>query len=209
MHSSVSEIRKTKIKSSKRLSFVLTGGESPINLYKKLNKTKKIQWKYVDFFIGDERYVNNNSKNSNIKMCKKHLLNNKKISKKQIFDITTNQKSITKDVKLYEDKIKKYFNYKRIQFDVILLGIGNDGHIASLFKNNIKIKNQHSVSYVVKKDFKRITLTINTINNSKLIFLWAPGYKKNKIIKKILSDSRKKYPASFLRKKNNILFHSN
>jgi 6-phosphogluconolactonase len=198
-----------KIESSKRLSFVLTGGESPINLYKELNKTKKIQWKYVDFFMGDERYVNKNSINSNIKMCRKYFLNNKKILKKQIFNITTNRKSIIKDTKAYENKIKKYFNYKKIQFDIILLGIGNDGHIASLFKNNIRTKNKNIVTHVIKKDFKRITLTVGTINNSKSIFLWAPGDKKNKIIKKILLDKRKKYPVSFLRRKNNILFHSN
>ena len=49
----------------------------------------------------------------------------------------------------------------------------------------------------------------NSINKSKLIFLWAPGKEKNKIVKKIRSDYTKKYPASFLRKKNNFLFYSN
>ena len=58
-----------------------------------------------------------------------------------------------------------------------------------------------------RKDFNRITLTINAINKSKLIFLWAP--KKEKIIKKIQLDKIKKYPVSFLRKKNNLLFYSN
>ena len=54
-----------------RFSFVLTGGRSPIKLYKQLAKNKKIPWKKIDFFIGDERYVKESSKDSNIKMCKK------------------------------------------------------------------------------------------------------------------------------------------
>ena len=55
---------KIRKKRGNRFSFVLTGGDSPIKLYKKLAKEKKINWKKVDFFIGDERYVKENSKNS-------------------------------------------------------------------------------------------------------------------------------------------------
>ena len=133
---------RSKIQNNKkrRFSFVLTGGDSPINLYKYLAKNKKINWKIVDFFIGDERYVKENSKNSNIGMCKKYLLNKIKISKNQIFNISTGKFSIKKCVDDYENKIKKYFSGKNIEFDLMLLGIGNDGHIASLFRNDINKK---------------------------------------------------------------------
>ena len=198
-----------RVKSLKRFTFVLTGGNSPIKLYKQLSKNKNIQWEKIDFFIGDERYVNLNSKYSNINLCKKYLLNKINVSKNQIFSIPTNNKSLSKDTKNYEKKIKRYFKNEKIKFDLILLGIGNDGHIASLFKNNIDLKNHKNVSFVKKKNFDRITLTINTINKSKLIFLWAPGKIKYKIVKKICSDNTKKYPASFLRKNNNFLFYSN
>jgi 6-phosphogluconolactonase len=198
-----------KIKESGRFTFVLTGGKSPIRLYKALNKTKNIEWKSVDFFIGDERYVKENSRYSNIHLCKKYLLNNLKIQSKQIFKITTNNKSIKKDTKNYQNKIKKYFLNKKISFDLILLGIGIDGHIASLFKNNIDKKNKNLVDYTEKDDFKRITLTLNCINDSNSIFLWAPGKRKSKIVKKILFDKNLKYPASYLKKDNNFLFHSN
>jgi 6-phosphogluconolactonase len=194
---------------SKRFSFVLTGGKSPIKLYKELSKIKKIQWKNVDFFIGDERYVKENSKNSNINLCKKHLLNNIKIKSKQIFKIPTSNNSIKKDALSYQKTIQKYFLNKKIFFDIILLGIGNDGHIASLFKKNINKKKQNLVDYVIKKDFKRITLTINCINKSNTIFLWAPGKRKAKIVQKILLDKKFKYPASYLKNDNNFLFHSN
>jgi len=198
-----------KINKSKRFTFVLTGGVSPIRLYKALSKAKKIEWENVDFFIGDERYVKENSKHSNINLCKKYLLNSIKISPEQIFKIQTNSKSIKKDTKNYEKKIKNYFFNKKIVFDIILLGIGNDGHIASLFKNNINNKTKKNVDYVIKKDFKRITLTIKCINSCRAILLWAPGKKKSMIVKKLLSNKLLNLPASYLRKKNSFLFYCN
>ena len=195
--------------SNNRFSFALTGGKSPIKLYKHLAKSKHIPWEKIDFFIGDERYVKESSKHSNINLCKKYLLSKIKISDHQIYKITTNQKSIKEDTQDYENKIKKYFLNKKVIFDLVLLGIGQDGHIASLFKNNINKKINKNVSFVKRKDFLRITLTLKCINNSKSIFLWAPGREKSNIVKKILSDQKFKYPASFLKEKNNFLFHSN
>jgi 6-phosphogluconolactonase len=197
-----------KLKLSKRFSFVLAGGESPIKLYKKLNKTKGLKWAKVDFFIGDERYVNQNSNKSNIKLCKKYLLNKLKISSKQIFKIPTDGNSLKKDALMYENKIKKYFLKKKLSFDLILLGLGTDGHIASLFKKNINKKNKKIVDFIKRKDSSRITLTITCINKSKFIFLWAPSKKKKIIIKKVLLDKNLKYPVSYLRKKNTYLFNS-
>ena len=200
---------KQKIKKKKkgRFSFVLTGGESPIKLYQNLSKVKNINWKKVDFFIGDERYVKENSKNSNIKMCKKYLLNNIKVSNNQIYKISTDNISLRESALDYEKKIKKYFLNKKISFDVILLGVGDDGHIASLFKKNINKKSHKNVDFVKRKDFFRITLTLKCLNNSKSIFLWIPGIKKISIVEKILIDQKNKYPVSFLKTKNKFLFH--
>jgi 6-phosphogluconolactonase len=203
------QIINKKTKGSNRLSFVLTGGDSPKKLYKKLVNAKNIPWTKIDFFISDERYVKENSINSNIKMCNKYLLKKLKISKKQIFKIPINNNSVSLSAKNYEKSIKKYFYKKEVAFDIMLLGIGDDGHIASLFKENINNKLIKNVDYVKKKDFFRITLTSHCINKSKYIFLWAPGKKKINIVKKICADNKKKYPASFLKKKNNFLFYCN
>ena len=200
---------KIKNRTKKRFSFVLTGGNSPIKLYKQLSKNKNINWKKIDFFIGDERYVNENSKNSNIRMCKKYLLNRIKISNNQIYKISTKNKSLKKTSIEYEKKIKKYFLNKKIVFDLILLGIGNDGHIASLFKKNINTRSNKNVGFVKRKDFFRITLTLKCLNNSRSMFVWAPGKLKSNIVKKILLDNEFKYPVSFLRRNNNFLFHCN
>jgi len=198
---------KKKLKKNKRFSFVLTGGESPINLYKKLAKEKDINWKQIDFFISDERYVSEKSSSSNKNICKKNLLSKINILKKQIYFISTNNKSVKKDSELYEKKILKYFNNKKIIFDLSLIGMGNDGHIAGLFKKNVNIKTNKNVCFIKKKDFTRIGLTLKCINSSKDIFLWTPTKKKLNIVNKILLDKKLKYPVSFLKKKNSSLFY--
>ena len=202
---------KRKIKSigRGRFSFVLTGGNSPIKLYKNLAKEKNIPWGKIDFFFGDERCVNKESKHSNINMCKKNLLKKIPILSSQIYEINIKNKKPKKIAEEYEKKIQEYFNGKKISFDLTLLGVGNDGHIASLFKNNLNKINKKNVDFVIRKDFMRITLTIKCINNSKNIFLWAPGQNKKKIVKNIIKDKKFVYPASYLKSKNNFLFYSN
>ena len=197
------------IRKRKRFTFVLTGGDSPINLYRKLSVEKNIPWRKIDFFISDERYVSEKSRFSNINICKKNLLDKINISKKQIYSISTNNKSVIEDSKIYENKIKRYFNNKKAIFDLCLIGMGLDGHIAGLFKENIIDKSKNNVSYVKKRDFTRIGLTLKCINNSKKKILWAPNKEKLKIVKKILKDKKFKYPASFLNKKNSFLFYCN
>jgi len=201
--------RKIKNKGKKRFSLVLAGGKTPEKLYRNLAADKDITWKKIDFFICDERCVEENSKHSNINMCRKNLLNKIPISDKQIYNISINKRNLKRASKDYEKKIRKYFLNKKVAFDLVFLGIGKDGHIASLFKDNINKKNEKIVDFVERKDFSRVTLTLKCLNNSRNIFLWAPGKRKSHIIKKIISDKKFYYPVSFLNIKNKFLFYSN
>ena len=101
-----------KLLERKRLSFVLTGGPSPKNLYKKLSKSN-IEWSNVDFFWGDERYVSRKSIHSNFRLANKNLLKFIKIKKKQIYFINTRKKNTENSAIDYSNKIKKYFKKKK------------------------------------------------------------------------------------------------
>ena len=153
----------------KRFSFVLAGGKSPIKLYKKMSLNKEINWKKVDFFIGDERYVGVNSKDSNFRMCNKNLLSKIKINKNQIFRINTNNNSVKIDTLNYQKIIKKYFYKKKILFDLTLLGLGQDGHIASLFKKNINLKTKKVVNkngqLTIFENSRKYQKCLNTYKN--------------------------------------------
>ncbi len=192
-----------KIKQNKRFSFVLTGGESPRKLYKRLAKIN-IDWENVDLFWGDERYVSHLSKNSNYKMVLNELIKKIKISNKNIFPIKT-KKSISKCSNEYSETIKKYFKNKKINFDYCLLGMGKDGHVASLFPNSENLSLKFITKTVTRKDFKRITLGINIINNSKKILLWLNNKSKSKIYTKIKKQG-KKIPVNNLNKKKTLVY---
>tara|TARA_B100001093_G_scaffold129653_1_gene122268 strand:+ start:1414 stop:2079 length:666 start_codon:yes stop_codon:yes gene_type:complete len=192
-----------KKKQNKRFSFVLTGGKSPKNLYRELAKIN-IDWKNIDFFWGDERYVSHFSKNSNYKLAFNEFIKKAEINKKNIFSIKT-QKSILKCSTDYSTTIKKYFKYKKINFDYCLLGMGSDGHIASIFPRSENLYKKFITKPVIRKDFKRITLGLNIINNSKKILLWLNNKSKTKAYLRLRKEGRK-IPINNLNKKNMIIY---
>ena len=205
----ISNFKKDYLKNkeqNKRFSLVLTGGESPRKLYRKLAKIN-IDWNYVDLFWGDERYVPSSSKNSNFYLASNELIKNIKINKENIFPIKT--KKITLKCSIdYSKLIKKYFKNKKIKFDYCLLGMGEDGHIASLFPNSENLNKKFIAKPVIREDFKRITIGLNIINNSKKILLWLNNKSISKIYLKIKKKG-KKIPVNNLNKKNTIIYKIN
>ena len=191
------EIIKKK-KKRKRLSFVLTGGPSPVKLYKKLADAN-IDWANVDLFWGDERFVSKNSKYSNYKLVYESLIKKINISNKNLFSFKTKNIKIEKSALKYETDIKKYFKRKKIKFDIFLLGMGNDGHIVSIFPNSDELKQKFVVKPVFRKDFKRLTLSLNIINSSNKIFLWLNSKSKSLLFNKLINKG-KKIPINNLNK---------
>jgi len=191
------EILKKK-KRKKRLSFVLTGGASPKNLYKRLSQAN-IDWSNVDLFWGDERFVSANSKNSNYKLAQDLLIKKIKIKKKNCFPFNTKNVDITKSAEDYEFKLRKYFKKKKIIFDIFLLGMGDDGHVVSIFPESKELKQKFVCKPIYRNDFKRLTLGLNIINDSKKIFLWLNDTSKFSIFKKFKRQD-KKIPVNNLRK---------
>ena len=193
----------SKKKQNKRFSFVLTGGKSPKKLYGELSKIN-IDWNNVDLFWGDERYVSHRSKDSNYNLAFNKLIKKIKINKKNIFPIKTH-KSISKSSTDYSRTIRKYFKYKKINFDYCLLGMGEDGHVASIFPNSVNLYKRFITKPIIRKDFKRITLGLNVINSSKKIILWLNSKSKSKIFLKIKKKGRK-IPVNNLNSKNTIIY---
>ena len=187
-----------------RLSFVLTGGSSPKKLYQKL-ASSDINWKNIDLFWGDERFVSKKSINSNYRLVYENLLKKIKINNENIYPFITDKSKIEKTVTEYQKSIRRYFKKRKISFDIFLLGMGNDGHVASIFPKSKEIKKKFIVSYVNKKDFKRITLGMNIINNSKNIFLWLNTKNKTKIFER-LRKKDKSIPVNNLKKKKLICY---
>ena len=193
-----------KKEKNQRLSLVLTGGKSPINLYKQL-AINKIDWTNIDLFWGDERFVSKRSKNSNYKLAYDTFIKKINISKNNIFSVNTNIKNISKCSQNYSNLIKKYFKNKKICFDICLLGMGKDGHVASIFPNSNELSEKFITHTVIRKDFKRITLSLNLINNSKNIIVWLNNKNKIKKFNKLRFKGNN-IPINNLKKNKTLLF---
>jgi 6-phosphogluconolactonase len=193
-----------KKEKNQRLSLVLTGGKSPINLYKQL-AINKIDWTNIDLFWGDERFVSKRSKNSNYKLAYDTFIKKTNINKNNIFSVNTNIKNISRCSQNYSNLIKKYFKNKKISFDIFLLGMGKDGHVASIFPNSNALSEKSITHTVIRKDFKRITLSLNLINNSKNIIVWLNNKNKIKKFNKLRFKGNN-IPINNLKKNKTLLF---
>lgn len=170
-----------KIKSN--INIALSGGNTPLPILEIL-KASKINWEKISFFLVDERDCPNDHINSNF-----FNLNNcffKHISSKS-FCVFKSKKSKIHIADSYEKKIIEnvsfYKNYP--QFDLIILGMGYDGHTASLFPNSKALENNSSYfvsNYVASLKEWRYTLTYPVIKNSKFLILLINDNKRKKIL---------------------------
>jgi 6-phosphogluconolactonase len=193
-----------KKKKNKRFSLVLTGGKSPIKLYRKLAKYK-IDWSNIDLFWGDERYVSKKSANSNYKLAYDNFIKKIKINKKNLFPVNTRMKNSSESSKNYSSLIKKYFKNNTISFDYFLLGMGSDGHVASIFPDSAELSKKFVAGPVYRQDFKRITLSLNVINNSKKTILWLNNKSISKKFSKLKLEG-KMIPINRLNKKKTLVY---
>jgi len=183
----------------------LSGGSTPKMIFKALaeNYKNKIDWKKIYLFWGDERCVSPDDEQSNFGMTKELLLNHINIPPENIHRIKGEEKPEQEAVR-YSKEILEVVPIKNNlpNFDLMVLGIGEDGHTASIFPDQLQLLNSKNICEVsVKSDTKqkRITLTGNVIKNSDIIIFLAVGDKKSQIIKEIIEGeekSRSKYPAA-------------
>ena len=169
-------------------SVALAGGSTPKALYRLLaseDYRKQIVWDKVRFFWGDERFVPRDHHDSNYKMAVENLLSMVPVPDGNIFPVPTENNTPEEAAQLYEQILRK--NVQR--FDLILLGLGEDGHTASLFPHTAALKETErwvAHNYVDKLRSYRITMTFPAIRNSATILFVVAGESKASILKEIL-----------------------
>ena len=186
-------------------NFVLTGGNSPKKLYEILATTykDKLDWSKVFFFFGDERNVTPNHESYNGLMAKRSILDPLQIAEDHIFYVNTNLEP-EQAAAAYNEAIADHFKGTDISFDLILLGMGDDAHTASLFpQTSILTNNEVAVSsvYVEKLSTYRISFTAPLINKAKNIAFLVFGAAKAEAIKHVLGEEEKNtshYPSQLI-----------
>lgn len=199
-----------------RQTFIaLSGGNTPKILFKKLagNFSDKIDWKNLHIFWGDERCVPPDNDQSNYGMTKEYLLNKIDIPEQNIHR-TRGENDPDTEVNRIADEINKTVSLENAlpRFDLNILGLGEDGHTASLFPGK-KLKNisrqTAGIAVHPKSSQKRISLTLDVINNSCQIIFMVTGREKADILYDIMSkkDSYKKFPAAKVKAVNSLRWY--
>jgi len=198
-------ISKNAIASRGEFNVVLSGGSSPKKLYKLLvspEYKEQVNWKKVNFFFGDERYVPANDPENNAFMAKRTLFDPLDISKSNIFPINTSL-SPQEAAKRYTATITAHFGKQEPRFDLILLGLGDNAHTASLFPYTPVLTDKSaSVQAVFLEGQKiyRISMTAPLINQARNIAFLVFGQEKAEAVHHVLADEidPEKYPAQLI-----------
>ncbi|WP_276496257.1 6-phosphogluconolactonase [Pontibacter litorisediminis] len=188
-----------------RFVVALTGGSSPKQLYQLLSQEPyrdQVPWQQTYVFWGDERWVPLTDERSNAKMAKELLLNKVPVPQEQIFPMWEDMAPEAYAQK-YEQLLKELFNDQAPAFDLILLGMGDDGHTASLFPHTEVLAEQEkwvAAYYLEPQSMHRITLTAPLINQAKRILFMTFGENKAKALYEVLEGERnpQEYPSQLI-----------
>jgi len=187
-------------------SIALSGGLTPKRVYELLASDEfrsRIDWGRVHLFWGDERCVPHFMRESNFRMVHEALLERIAIPERNIHRVATDLHP-TEAARAYEAEITEFFGLKNGQlpeFDVLLLGLGEDGHIASLFPGTTVLNERSRLVaevYVEKLTAHRITLTLPVINNAANVMFIISGKGKATILQNVLEQESLHYPAQMV-----------
>jgi 6-phosphogluconolactonase len=193
-------------KAKKSFTVSLSGGSTPEMLFSILASkySKSVSWKYVHFFWGDERCVAPDNSESNFGMTKRTLFDKIRIPSSNIHRILGENDPASEAVR-YSSEITSFTEKKNglPAFDIIMLGLGEDGHTASIFPGYLNLLTSEKICDVAVNPYsgqKRITITGRIINNAESVTFLVTGKKKAAIVENIFKKKPASinYPASYV-----------
>ncbi len=179
-----------------RFSLSLSGGSTPKRAYELLSDSgASLDWRKVHLFWGDERFLPPDHRDSNFRMAREALIDHAPIPAAQVHPIPTNSASPEEAAALYEATLQSFYGSstldpKRPLFDVTMLGLGEDGHIASLYPRTKALDERGAwvTSIVGVKPEPRISLTFPALESSSVILFVVAGEKKRGILARVLAN---------------------
>jgi 6-phosphogluconolactonase len=174
-------------------------------MYSRLAKApfaQSVDWSKVHLFFGDERAVPPTDPQSNFRMVDFELLSHIDIPDRNVHRIL-GEIGPEEASRRYEQELEHVFGHQEVRFDLILLGLGEDGHTASLFPGTKSAEDEHTLvcsAYVPQVEGWRISLTIRTLNNARRVLFLVAGAKKASILERVYSTklATKDLPATLV-----------
>lgn len=188
----------------------LSGGQTPKRTLEVLaadDLAKSLSWRRIHVFWVDERYVPSDSPQSNYRLVSEALMTRVPIPADNIHGVPTEQEDITVAARSYETLIRRVFGLAEGQipeFDLVILGMGTDGHTASLFPNSDALQNTESLACVVyacgDNKLDRITLTYPVLQKARSLAVLVSGCEKAQTLKAVLTGEpdEERYPIHLL-----------
>jgi 6-phosphogluconolactonase len=172
-------------------SVALSGGSTPEHLYRALSDDAiqaQINWQKVHLFWGDERNVPASDPDSNFRMVNEALLKHIAIPAENVHRVTT-EMAVTDAAIAYEKALRLFFPGDWPKFDLVLLGMGEDGHTASLFPHSEGLEEEKRwfiANFAPNRDIWRLTLTKNAINAARHVLVLVKGAQKAHMLVQVL-----------------------
>jgi 6-phosphogluconolactonase len=198
-----------------RFAIALSGGSTPRRLYELLGQApyrETFPWQRVHLFWGDERFVPHSDARSNYRMADQALLSHVPIAPSNVHPVPTEGTTPEEAAVAYEHTLKSFYGAERLDpkrplFDVTLLGLGEDGHIASLFPGTSALSERERwvVAVTGKVPEPRITLTYPPLEASRQVIFLVAGKKKRAIFDRVMRGDRD-LPAARLRPTGRLLW---
>lgn len=203
-----------------RFSLVLAGGQTPAALYRQLAspaQARRMPWAGTHIFQGDERCLAPQHPDSNFHLAVTTLLASGLVPAGNIHRMRGEDPDIIRAAAEYQREIEEFLHHDQTAapgFDLVLLGMGTDGHVASLFPGSPLLGEKKRLVAAVTEPagnppLPRLTLTLPAINSAARVLLMISGPEKQQILNKIMANHQtagEKYPAALVRPGNELVW---
>ncbi len=198
-----------------RFCVALSGGSTPRGVYSLLtddqnNSSMQLPWDKVFIFFGDERHVPPEHPDSNYRMANESLISKVPVPQQNVYRVFA-ELDANEAAQKYDDQLRSFFGLQPNElprFDLIMLGLGPDGHTASLFPGSKALdENARLVvaNWVEKFQQYRITFTLPVLNHAAEVMFLVSGSDKSQILREVLQTENTVYPAQRVTPDNGVL----
>jgi 6-phosphogluconolactonase len=198
------------LESRDMFTIALSGGSTPKPLYEAL-ATQSLPWSKIHVFWGDERYVSATHQDSNQLMARQAWLDQIDIPPGNIHPMNTISNDPAVDAEQHEVELQKFFQTEEGEFpvfDLILLGMGDDGHTASLFPHTEALKSDRLIAVGNAAGQPRLTFTAPLINQARCVLFVVAGASKLPALKQVFADQGDElnYPSRLIQPEGELLW---
>ncbi len=190
-----------------RFTIALSGGSTPKSLFNLLasNAKASLPWDRTFFFWSDERHVGPDDPDSNYHMANQAMLSKVPVPAGNVFRMPAENPDAAAAAQAYEQTVRKFFQMESgvPQFDLILLGMGPDGHTASLFPGTAALQEKSKLvvaNWVEKLETHRLSFTLPLINAAREVSFLVGGMDKASVLKTVLEENapEDQYPSKLV-----------